>query len=85
MHFTLYSRHYCHLCQDMLDALLALQTPAAPFTVEVIDVDADPLLLARFDALVPVLFAELDQPGLCHYFLDADAVGRALARRPGAA
>jgi hypothetical protein len=79
MHFTLYSRSYCHLCQDMLDALNALQTPACPFTVEVIDVDADEALVARFDELVPVLFASLDQPELCHYFLDESAVKRALA------
>jgi len=70
MHFTLYSRSYCHLCQDMLDALLRLQTPQQPFTVDVIDVDADPALVARFDELVPVLFADLSQPELCHYHLD---------------
>jgi hypothetical protein len=38
MQFTLYSRSYCHLCQDMLDALL-LQTPQQPFSVNVIDID----------------------------------------------
>lgn len=72
MKFTLYSRSYCHLCQDMLDALLCLQTPQRPFTVEVIDIDAagDAELLGRYDELVPVLFADLAQPELCHYFLD---------------
>ena len=81
MHFTLYSRSYCHLCQDMLDALQLLQTPEKPFTVEVIDIDAsaDATLLARFDELVPVLFCGLDQPELCHYFLDEAAVRRHLA------
>ena len=81
MHFTLYSRSYCHLCQDMLDALQGLQTPAKPFTVEVIDIDTspDPALLARFDELVPVLFGDLAQPELCHYFLDEAAVRRHLA------
>lgn len=76
MHFTLYSRSYCHLCQDMLDALLLLQTPAQPFTVEVIDIDTSPdvSLLSRFDELVPVLFGDLAQPELCHYFLDTAAV-----------
>ncbi|MRV71940.1 glutaredoxin family protein [Duganella sp. FT92W] len=78
MHFTLYSRSYCHLCQDMLDALNALQTPQRPFTVDVIDVDADDALVARFDELVPVLFANLDEPELCHYFLNEDAVKRVL-------
>jgi hypothetical protein len=74
MHFTLYSRSYCHLCQDMLDALMALQTPQQPITVDVIDVDADEALVVRFDELVPVLFADLSQPELCHYFLDVAKV-----------
>ncbi|WP_348696516.1 glutaredoxin family protein [Duganella fentianensis] len=79
MHFTLYSRSYCHLCQDMLDALMRLQTPQQPITVDVIDVDDDPALVARFDELVPVLFADLDQPELCHYFLDEAKVRELLA------
>jgi hypothetical protein len=74
MHFTLYSRSYCHLCQDMLDALMRLQTPEQPITVDVIDVDADAALVARFDELVPVLYADLSQPELCHYFLDESKV-----------
>ena len=78
MHFTLYSRSYCHLCQDMLDALQRLQTPEHPFTVDVIDVDADEALVARFDELVPVLYAGLDQPELCHYFLDEQRVRQVL-------
>lgn len=72
MNFILYSRSYCHLCQDMLNALLALRTPGSAFTVEVIDVDADPALVARFDELVPVLYAGEEQ--LCHYFLDTPRV-----------
>jgi hypothetical protein len=81
MHFTLYSRSYCHLCDDMLLALNALQTPHAPFTVEVIDVDADDALVARFDELVPVLFGDLAEPELCHYFLDVPKVQAWLAAR----
>ena len=80
VHFTLYSRSYCHLCQDMLDALMALQTPQAPITVDIIDVDADPALVARFDELVPVLYADLDQPELCHYFLDEAKIRALLAQ-----
>ena len=80
MHFTLYSRSYCHLCQDMLDALLRLQTPSQAITVDVIDIDAadDPSLLERYDELVPVLYADLNQPELCHYFLDEARVREVL-------
>ena len=64
----------------MLDALLLLQPPDKLFTVEVIDIDTSPdtSLLARFDELVPVLFGDLAQPELCHYFLDEAAVRRGL-------
>jgi hypothetical protein len=80
MHFTLYSRSYCHLCQDMLDALMRLQTLEQPITVDVIDVDADDALVARFDELVPVLYADLSQPELCHYFLDEARVREVLKK-----
>ena len=77
IHFILYSRSYCHLCDDMLSALkqLAGDTEA----VEVIDIDADgnEALLARYDELVPVLVGQRGgQPDqqLCHYFLNENAV-----------
>jgi hypothetical protein len=82
--FTLYSRGYCHLCEDMLAALQALQSPETPFTVAVIDIDAaaaagDDGPLTRFDELVPVLFGDPQAPSLCHYFLDEVAVRNWLA------
>ena len=52
--FTVYSRGYCHLCDDMLDALEALRAEAG-FDVETVDVDADPALEHRFGEHVPVL------------------------------
>ena len=71
----LFSRNYCHLCQDMLAALEVLRSePGVPhFDIEVVDVDADPLLEAKYNELVPVL---VDGEGreLCHYFLDAAKV-----------
>lgn len=72
--FTLYSRSYCHLCDDMLAALNAMQDDETRFEVDVVDVDADEALVARFDELVPVLYGDLSKPELCHYFLDAEAV-----------
>lgn len=78
-HFTLYSRSYCHLCEDMLDALRAsMARQGLAYTVDVIDVDADPALVARFDTLVPVLYAGLDAPELCHYHFDEPALLRRL-------
>jgi thiol-disulfide isomerase/thioredoxin len=81
IHFLLYSRAYCHLCDDMLMALQALSTEY-PFDVEVIDVDADEMLVAQFDELVPVLFGGKPGSGmtrLCHYFLDEITVREFLA------
>lgn len=71
--FTLYGRGYCHLCEDMLAALQAMAPVGRPFEVEVIDVDADPALVARFDELVPVLYGDPEGEELCHYFLDPAA------------
>lgn len=83
-HFTLYSRSYCHLCEDMLAALRAFMAQAGmPFSVDVIDVDSDPQLTDRFDELVPVLHGDLAGPEICHYFLDENALRQYLAQRAG--
>ena len=81
--FTLFGRSYCHLCDDMLQALLTLcadeQVVAAhgQCTVEQIDVDDDPELVVLYDELVPVLVGNKEGQSpvqLCHYFLDHEAV-----------
>lgn len=72
----LYSRGYCHLCDDMQKALAPLQAQYG-FGLDVVDVDGDPALLARYDELVPVLALRMpdgEPQVLCHYFLDADLV-----------
>ena len=74
---TLYGRQYCHLCHDMLAALEALRGEFA-FEVEVVDVDADPALEAKYDELVPVLAAEGSE--LCRYLLDEPKVREYLGR-----
>lgn len=75
MPLTLFSREYCHLCQNMLAALEALrgEPGVSHFDIVVLDVDADPVLEAKYNELVPVL---VDREGreLCHYFLDAAKV-----------
>ncbi|MFT5645201.1 MAG: hypothetical protein ACI83P_002768 [Janthinobacterium sp.] len=64
----------------MLDALQALHSAARPFTVEVIDVDADAALVEKYDELVPVLFGDIEGAELCHYFLDEMKVRQYLAQ-----
>jgi thioredoxin reductase (NADPH) len=73
---TLISRSYCHLCHDMEVALAPLLEQYGA-TLVVLDVDADPLLEAKYDELVPVLLH--GQNELCHYFLDAEKVNSYLA------
>ncbi len=50
----LYSRRYCHLCDEMRSELDALRRDLG-FDLEVIDVDSDPVLEQRYNELVPVL------------------------------
>lgn len=77
---TLLGRSWCHLCDDMLAALKPL-ADAAGLTVDVVDVDSDPVLEARWGELVPVLLA-VEGHELCHYHLDEVAVRAYLARFP---
>jgi thioredoxin reductase (NADPH) len=82
---TLLTRAYCHLCDEMQDAVTPLAM-AMGIPVTVVDVDAHPALEAAYGDLVPVLFA--GEPGsgveLCHFRFDRARVERALTRPPGA-
>jgi thioredoxin reductase (NADPH) len=75
LRLRLFSRNYCHLCHDMLAALEALRgEPGVPnFDIDVVDVDADPVLEAKYDERVPVL-VDGEDCELCHYFLDVAKV-----------
>jgi Glutaredoxin-like domain (DUF836) len=77
MQLRVYGRAYCHLCDDMVAALHRLQTQLA-FRFDLLDVDADPALEARFGERVPVL---VDAAGeeICHYWLDEGALRKRLA------
>lgn len=72
----LISRSYCHLCHDMEVALAPLLAEFGA-VLKVVDVDADPLLEARYDELVPVLLHADTE--LCHYFLDVPKTREYLA------
>ena len=76
MHLTLYFRAYCSLCHAMRDALRPYQARHG-FTLDVIDVDNDPALVARFDELVPVLMH--GETEICHYHLDTVRLDAVLA------
>ncbi len=68
----------------MLQALQALRGNY-PFSIEVIDVDADDSLVALYDELVPVLLGRKNNTEpvqLCHYFLDEIKVRAFLLEDP---
>ena len=76
MTLTLLVRAYCHLCDEMREAIAPLAAAAGCLLSE-IDIDADPALEARWGERVPVLLAgDLE---LCHYRIDRAAVTAYLA------
>jgi hypothetical protein len=72
---VLIGRTYCHLCDEMENALRPL---LAEYKVglKVLDADSDPAL-ERYDELVPVLL--LNGEEICHYFLDEARLRAALS------
>lgn len=64
---VLYQRYGCHLCDEMLERLNALQGRHG-FSLRLVDVDTDPDLVRRYDHKVPVLAAGGVE--LCTYHLD---------------
>ena len=79
---TLLSRAYCHLCDEMRDALHPVAEALGAAIVEV-DVDAYPDLEAAYGERVPVLMLGPPADGvvLCQYRFDRAAVESALGRR----
>ena len=75
----LYSREGCHLCEQLL-AELAPWAAARGATVELVDVDADPLARRRYGHRIPVLLVDGEPAG--NGRLDWDALER-LWRAPG--
>jgi len=81
MRFLLYSRPGCALCEEML-AELAAMPAAGAIAVDIINVDTDPAMRARYGHKIPVLL--LAGELVCHGHLDPEEVHKALAyhRRP---
>jgi hypothetical protein len=52
---VVYSRPECHLCEEAIDALLALHGEGYRFSLHEIDIESDDLLLRRFLERIPVV------------------------------
>ena len=74
-----YGREACHLCQDMILALRNLQAQVS-FDFQVVDIDSDPELAARYGDKIPVLLSPFTNQEICHYFLDLAALDDYLAK-----
>lgn len=76
----LYSRAGCHLCDEMLEELHALQgKPGARFTVEIVDIDRDPDLHLAYFLRIPVLTLMATGEILCEGRLDRPSLLRQIA------
>ncbi|HED36409.1 MAG TPA: glutaredoxin family protein [Gammaproteobacteria bacterium] len=69
--FCVYSRHGCHLCEDLLQQLYGLQQ-IHDFKIIEVDVDSSPQLIKQYGSQVPVVTCGDEQ--ICHYFLDQAAI-----------
>lgn len=74
---TVYSRAYCHLCDEMIEALRELQG-LFQFEIAVLEVDDDPDSERRFGEKVPVLMH--DGHELCHFRLEPAIVTAYLSK-----
>ena len=72
---TVYERSGCHLCEDMVSALSEWKAELG-FEIERVDVDTSPDLAELYGPRVPVLACGSIE--VCHFFLDLDALRRAL-------
>ena len=69
MKLTLMFREYCSLCHQMRAELQPFQQEFG-FELEVLDIDADETLEAKYNELVPVLLAGKTE--ICYWHLNQD-------------
>jgi glutaredoxin len=74
---TLYSRPGCHLCDEMKKQIAPLVTKFKAKVREV-NIDADPILRARYNEEVPVLF--LGSRKVAKYSVDTERLRAQLQR-----
>jgi predicted thioredoxin/glutaredoxin len=77
---TVVHRRDCPLCEEMLAELAALGRLMPLPPIEIVDVDADPLLARRHGLDVPVLL--LDGTLVCRHRLDRRELERLLRQDP---
>jgi hypothetical protein len=74
VHWTVYHRAGCSLCDEMLRELAELLDAAEAVRVEVIDISTDFALERKYGTRIPVLLADGDF--VCDYRLDLERVNR---------
>jgi hypothetical protein len=73
---VVYSRHGCHLCEQLIEELLPVAQGRAE--IEVRDIDTREDWRAAYDTRVPVV--EYDGRVVCQYHLDREALAAALSK-----
>jgi glutaredoxin len=84
-----YSRPDCHLCEEALDAIVALRSEGYGFELREVDIESDELLLRRMLERIPVVEVDgelvselvLDEAGLRARLDTVGADDRAGGRR----
>jgi glutaredoxin len=69
---TVYSRPGCHLCEEAIEALVALHSEGYGFQLHEVDIESEELLLRRLLEKIPVV--EIDGVVVSELVLDEAAV-----------
>ncbi len=69
---TVYSRPGCHLCEEAIEALIALHAEGYRFELHEVDIESEDLLLRRLLEKIPVV--EVDGAVVSELVLDEAAV-----------
>ncbi|HMC49080.1 MAG TPA: glutaredoxin family protein [Solirubrobacterales bacterium] len=69
---VVYSRSGCHLCEQAIEALIALRNEGYSFELQEVDIESEELLLRRLLEKIPVV--EIDGVVVSELILDQAAV-----------
>ena len=75
---VVYSKPDCHLCEDAMAALIALQAELS-FTLQELDITTDEALERAYFERIPVV--TMDGEELCEYFVEEALVRERLESR----